>query len=132
LWGDLNAKGHWYGEIWNRRKDGALYAEMITISAVHDAAGRPQNYVALFTDITAQKEHQLQLERIAHYDVLTELPNRVLLADRMQQALAQAKRRNQQLAVAYIDLDGFKAINDEETKRALFPSNYPPASAQGV
>ena len=65
-------------------------AELLTISAVHDAQGRPQHYVALFSDITAIKEHQSQLEHIAHFDALTNLPNRVLLADRLQQAMAQA------------------------------------------
>jgi diguanylate cyclase (GGDEF)-like protein/PAS domain S-box-containing protein len=112
MWGDLTEKGHWYGEIWNRRKNGEVYPEMLTISAVRDSAGKIQNYVALFADITALKEHQGQLEHIAHYDALTSLPNRVLLADRLQQAMAQAQRRGQPLAVAYLDLDGFKAIND--------------------
>ena len=112
MWQSLTQHGHWYGEIWNRRKSGEVYAEMLTISTVRDAQGQPQQYVALFSDITAAKEHQTQLERIAHYDALTNLPNRVLLSDRMRQALAQALRRGQLLSVAYIDLDGFKAIND--------------------
>ncbi len=112
LWQALTEKGHWDGEIWNRRKNGEVYAEMITISAVRNAAGKTQNYVALFTDITPMKEHQRQLEHIAHYDVLTGLPNRVLLADRLQRAMIQSRRRNQALAVAFIDLDGFKAVND--------------------
>ncbi|MBL8415985.1 MAG: EAL domain-containing protein [Propionivibrio sp.] len=112
LWRDLTEKGHWYGEIWNRRKNGAVYAEMLTISAVRDAEGNTRQYVALFSDITAVKEHARQLEHLAHYDSLTMLPNRTLLADRLQQAMAQAQRRRQPLAVAYLDLDGFKAIND--------------------
>lgn len=112
MWRDLTEKGHWYGEIWNRRKDGAFYAEFLTITAVCDQNGVPQHYMALFSDITAQKEHARQLEHIAHYDALTDLPNRVLLADRMHQAMAQARRRGQLLAVAYLDLDGFKAVND--------------------
>ena len=85
---------------------------MLTISAVRDALGIAQQYVALFTDITVIKEHERQLELIAHYDVLTTLPNRVLLADRLYQAMTQAQRRRERLAVAFIDLDGFKAIND--------------------
>ena len=93
MWRDLIEKGHWYGEIWNRRKNGEVYAEMLTISAVRDAQGEIQQYVALFSDITALKEHEQQLEHIAHYDALTDLPNRVLLADRLQQAMAQAQRR---------------------------------------
>jgi diguanylate cyclase (GGDEF)-like protein/PAS domain S-box-containing protein len=112
MFADLRAKDHWYGELWNRRKDGELYAEMLTISEVRDARQRITHYVAIFVDITAIKEHQKQLEHIAHFDALTNLPNRVLLADRMQQAMVQAQRRGQMLAVAYLDLDGFKSIND--------------------
>jgi len=113
LWRDLVDKGYWYGEVWNRRKNGEIYAEMQTISAVRDAQGRVQQYVALFSDITAQKAHQQQLEHIAHFDALTSLPNRVLLADRMHQAMSQAMRRGLTLAVAFLDLDGFKSINDK-------------------
>ncbi len=112
MWHELAAGGQWYGEIWNRRSNGEIYPEMLTISAVRDAGGKTQNYVALFTDITAIKEHQQQLEHIAHYDSLTGLPNRVLLADRLQLAMAQSLRRNQSLAVVYLDLDGFKPVND--------------------
>jgi diguanylate cyclase (GGDEF)-like protein/PAS domain S-box-containing protein len=112
MWGALTEQGHWSGEIWNRRKDGEVFAEMLTISSVKDAEGVVQQYVALFSDITAIKVHQSQLEHIAHFDALTNLPNRVLLADRLQQAMSQAQRRGEQLAVAYLDLDGFKAIND--------------------
>jgi len=112
LWHDLTEKGHWYGEIWNRRKSGEVYAVMQTISTVRDGDGKIAQYVALFSDITTLKEHQNQLEHIAHYDALTTLPNRVLLADRMRQAMTQTLRRNNSLAVAYLDLDGFKAIND--------------------
>jgi diguanylate cyclase (GGDEF)-like protein/PAS domain S-box-containing protein len=112
MWHDLIDKGHWYGEIWNRRKNGEIYAEMQTITTVRDANGVPQHYVALFSDISVAKAHQNQLEHIAHYDALTGLPNRVLLADRMRQGMAQVARRNQLMAVAFLDLDGFKAIND--------------------
>jgi diguanylate cyclase (GGDEF)-like protein len=85
---------------------------MLTISAVRDTLGRLTHYVALFFDITTIKEHQAQLEHIAHFDALTNLPNRVLLADRLQQAMVQSQRRNHLLAVAYLDLDGFKQVND--------------------
>ena len=112
MWRGLEAQGHWYGEVWNRRKNGEVYAEMQTISVVRGAKGELQHYVALFSDITANKVHEQQLERIAHFDALTDLPNRVLLADRLQQALAQSQRRGVQTAVAFLDLDGFKAIND--------------------
>jgi diguanylate cyclase (GGDEF)-like protein/PAS domain S-box-containing protein len=113
MYQELQAHGHWAGEIWNRRKSGEVYAEMLTISAVRDGMGRVTHYVALFFDITAIKEHERQLEHLAHFDALTNLPNRVLLADRLQQAMAQAQRRGQLLAVAYLDLDGFKTINDD-------------------
>jgi len=112
MWRDLLEKGYWNGEIWNRRKNGDLYPEILTISAVRDEQGVNQHYVALFTDITPMKQHEKQLEHMAHFDMLTTLPNRVLLADRLHQSMAQAKRRQKRLAVAYLDLDGFKAIND--------------------
>lgn len=112
VWKILVETGHWSGEIWNRRKNGEVFAELQTISAVYGADGKVQNYVALFTDITQMKNHQQQLQRIAHYDALTGLPNRVLLSDRLRQALVQGERRGTSVAVVYIDLDGFKAIND--------------------
>lgn len=112
MWTKLTANGYWTGEIWNRHKSGELFAVMQTISAVRDEQGMLQNYVSLFTDITSMKAHQQQLEYIAHYDLLTHLPNRVLLADRLGQAMVQSQRRKLSLAVAYRDLDGFKAVND--------------------
>lgn len=112
MWQTLQEKGHWYGEIWNQRKNGQVYAELLTISAVRDEHEEPYRYIALFSDITRIKEHQQQLEHIAHYDALTHLPNRLLLADRLQQALMQAKRYGHRVAVVYLDLDGFKAVND--------------------
>ena len=113
LWQALCEKGHWYGEIWNRRKNGQIYAEMLNISALRDAQGHITQYVGLFHDISALKEHEKQLEHMAHYDTLTSLPNRVLLADRLQQAMLRAQRREQPLALAFLDLDGFKMINDK-------------------
>nr|WP_228702886.1 EAL domain-containing protein [Marinobacter gelidimuriae] len=112
MWQTINTKGYWRGEIWNRRKDGEDYPEILTISAVKDAAGEVTHYVALFNDISQQKDHQAQLERMAHYDVLTKLPNRALLADRLNQAILQSNRNHNSLAVAFLDLDGFKAVND--------------------
>lgn len=113
LWQDLIEHGDWSGEMWNRRKDGDVYAVMETISAVHDAQGLVKHYVALCSDITPLKEHERQLEHIAHFDALTNLPNRVLLADRMHQAMSQTHRHGRLLAVIYLDLDGFKAVNDQ-------------------
>ena len=112
LWRALIDEGHWAGEVWNRRKNGEVYAEMLTISAVRDNQGKVQQYLALFSDITPLKEHEYQLEHMAHHDVLTSLPNRILLADRLQQGMVQALRRKQRLAVCYLDLDGFKGVND--------------------
>ena len=112
LWRDLRERGNWSGEIWNRRKNGEVFAELMTISAVQGPNGELAHYVALFSDISKLKQHERRLEQIAHYDPLTLLPNRVLLADRLQQAMAQAHRRGQSLAVAYVDLDGFKAVNE--------------------
>ena len=112
MWHDLHAHDSWSGEVWNRRKDGEVFVEMLTISAVRDARGHVVQYVAMFSDITTLKEHQSQLDHIAHFDALTNLPNRLLLADRLQQAMSQAQRRGRQLAVVYLDLDGFKAVND--------------------
>jgi PAS domain S-box-containing protein len=117
MWHDLQIKGYWYGETWNRRKDGEVFAAMQTISAVCDERGDIQNYIALFSDISTIKQHQAQLDYIAHYDALTGLPNRLLLGDRLQQAMVQAQRRQQQVAVTYLDLDGFKAINDHHGTR---------------
>lgn len=113
MWRDLTEAGHWSGEIWNQRKTGVVYPELLTISAVRDERGDTRHYMALFADITAIKAHQSQLEHIAHFDALTHLPNRLLLADRLQQAMAQTQRRGTQLAVVYLDLDGFKNVNDQ-------------------
>ena len=112
MWKALLKEGSWSGEIWNRRKNGEVYAEIKTITAVRNEHGITTHYVALGNDITPIKEHQDQLERIAHYDLLTNLPNRVLLADRLSQAMLQCSRHAQSLAVVFLDLDGFKVIND--------------------
>lgn len=112
MWQALDDNGGWVGELWNRRKNGEFYAEMKTISTVRDAQGKVQNYVALFSDITQLKNYQQRLEHIAHYDILTDLPNRLLLSDRLEQAMIQSQRQQLLVGVAYLDLDGFKAIND--------------------
>ena len=112
LWQALKEEGFWSGEIWNRRKNGEVYAEMKTISAVRDEQGITTHYVALGNDITVMKEHQGQIDHVAHYDVLTNLPNRSILADRLSQAMLQCSRHQHSLAVAFIDLDYFKDVND--------------------
>ena len=112
LWRTLGERGHWSGETVNRRKNGDLYPQLLTISVVRDATGSATNYVALFSDITAIHEHKKQLEHVANHDVLTNLPNRTLLTDRLHQAISYCQRRQRSLAVAYLDLDGFKSVNE--------------------
>lgn len=113
FWHALVNQGGWSGEIWNRRKSGEIYAEMQTISAVRDQQGQIKQYLSLFSDITTLKEHEAQLESIAYHDALTGLPNRLLLNDRLQHAMRQCVRRQDMLALVYLDLDGFKSINDQ-------------------
>ncbi|MBK8507502.1 MAG: diguanylate cyclase [Candidatus Competibacter sp.] len=112
LWRTIKERGSWRGEIWNRRKSGEEYPQMLSIDAVPDETGQIQHYVGAFSDISQIKEHEAELERIAHYDTLTGLPNRRLLADRLYQELARTRRRGYKLALCYLDLDGFKSIND--------------------
>ncbi len=112
MWREITTRGSWNGEIWNRRKNGDVFPEILSITAVGDADGVVQHYVAMFTDISEAKQHEQHLEYLAHYDVLTGLPNRVLCADRLRQSMTQCERRGCSLAVAFLDLDGFKAIND--------------------
>ncbi len=108
----LTLRGEWRGEIWSRRKDGQSYSVILTISSVRDTHGDVQNYVTLFSDITPLKLQQEKLEHSAQFDPLTDLPNRFLLSDRLHQAMVMCQRQNQSLAVLYLDLDGFKYIND--------------------
>ena len=112
MWQSIMEKGNWRGEIWNRGKFGDIYPELLSISAVRDEQGRISNFVAVFADISRIKEQEKQLTQMAYFDALTELPNRVLLADRMTLSAAQARRNNSLMAVCYLDLDGFKAVND--------------------
>jgi diguanylate cyclase (GGDEF)-like protein/PAS domain S-box-containing protein len=113
VWNAVAEHAHWSGELWSRRKDGTEFVAMLGVSAVRDSANHPVNYVVIFTDITQLKQHQHTLEHIAHFDALTGLPNRVLLLDRLQQAMAQSQRHRRALAVVFLDLDGFKAVNDQ-------------------
>ncbi|WP_201496673.1 EAL domain-containing protein [Rubrivivax sp. A210] len=102
----------WQGEIWNRRRSGEVYAEMLSISVVRDPAGRIQHYIGVFSDISTLKAQEQELYRIAHFDALTGVPNRRLLSDRLAQSIARALRTGKAMAVCYLDLDGFKAVND--------------------
>lgn len=112
MWQALVTEGYWQGEISNRRRNGEVYIEMLTITGVRNATGDYSHYVGIFSDVTALKEQQQRLERMAHFDALTQLPNRTLLADRLQLALMQASRNKDLLAVAFLDLDEFKPVND--------------------
>jgi diguanylate cyclase (GGDEF)-like protein/PAS domain S-box-containing protein len=112
MWQSLQSEKSWKGEVWDRRKSGEIYASQLSISVVCDDNGKVLRYVAVFSDITHIKNHEAELSRIAHYDALTGIPNRVLLADRMKQAIAQTKREKRLLSICYLDLDGFKPIND--------------------
>lgn len=112
MWTKLKGQGYWEGELWNCRKDGRHYAELLTISAVQPASAQVSHYVGVFSDITYLKEHERELEQIALYDALTRLPNRRLLSERMRQAMVSLSREKRHMAVIYVDLDGFKAVND--------------------
>ncbi|MCG8487559.1 MAG: diguanylate cyclase [Chromatiales bacterium] len=112
MWSEINAKGFWQGEIWNRRKDGAVYVEWLGISAVLDQNGDITNYVGIFTEMTQRKDQQAELERLAFYDPLTGLANRLLLQDRLEQSCSYARRHESMVAVLFLDLDKFKLVND--------------------
>ena len=112
MWKTLNSIGSWRGELWNKRKNGEIYAKMLNVTAVYDYEEKPSHFVALFSDITAIKEYENSLKNIAHFDQLTKLPNRVLLADRIENKMIHARRNKQHLAVIFLDLDEFKEIND--------------------
>jgi len=112
MWQGVKNNGYWRGEVWNRHKDGSLYPEILHLSTVLDSEGEISHYVATCSDISDLKQTQERLERLASYDILTGLPNRTLLTDRLRQAIAQARRRSTLLAVCFLDLDGFKPIND--------------------
>lgn len=117
-WNSIAITERWQGEVWNRRKDGAVYPEWVTISTVKDDMGELSNYIAIFTDISLRKESERRLLHLATHDPLTDLPNRELFYDRLEQALMRARRNRAgdnnrwMVAVMLLDLDGFKAIND--------------------
>ncbi|MBK5967588.1 Cyclic di-GMP phosphodiesterase Gmr [Thiorhodovibrio litoralis] len=112
LWSRLHETGQWQGEIWNRKKSGEVYPEILHINAVKNAAREVTHYVGMFIDITDLKHTQQRLEALAHYDALTDLPNRVLLAERLHQTLSNAKRFERLVAICFLDLDDFKLVND--------------------
>lgn len=112
MWESIQREGCWQGEIWDRRKDGSCYPKLLTIATLRDAQGAITHYIGSFTDISERKAAEDRINHLAHHDALTGLPNRLGLSDRLDQALAAARRDRQRLAVMFIDMDRFKAIND--------------------
>ena len=112
MWQSLLEKGNWVGEIWNRRANGELFPEILSISSIYDSNKRVTNYVAVFHDITDMKLREEQIKHQAYHDALTGLPNRFLAKDRLFMAMTKAKRKKTQVAVFYMDLDNFKHVND--------------------
>jgi diguanylate cyclase (GGDEF)-like protein/PAS domain S-box-containing protein len=112
MWQSLEQTGQWQGEIWDRRKDGSLMAEWLTISTIYDADGKVDRRVALFSDITKKKQSEEVIWRQANFDALTQLPNRRMFHERLEQEIRKAHRTEQGLALLFIDLDHFKEIND--------------------
>ncbi|QGT77762.1 EAL domain-containing protein [Guyparkeria halophila] len=112
MWESLRRDGHWQGEIWNRRKNGETFPEILSISTVTDREGNVSHYVGLFVDITRQKENESKLDFLAHHDPLTGLPNRLLMMARLEQLIDVARREHDHVAVLMVDLDRFKDVND--------------------
>jgi len=112
MWQTINTQGHWQGEMWNRRKDGTIFPEWLSVSQVRDAGGVLTHYIGIFSDISQRKAAQEQIQRLAHFDALTGLPNRSLLKDRVNHALGSAQRNHEPLALLFFDLDHFKNVND--------------------
>ena len=112
MWTTIQAEGVWHGEIWNKRKNGDVYPEQITITEVNDSFGQVTHYVAVLRDITVRKQLEKEVTQLAFFDTLTQLPNRRLFNDRLSQSLTRAKRAQTSFALMFIDLDKFKPIND--------------------
>jgi len=112
LWNTVRQHNQWEGEIWNKRKNSDIYPQWLSISAIKNEQGVVQNYIGIFIDISKQKAAERHLAYLAYHDQLTELPNRELFHDRLNMAVLQAKRSQQNIAVLFIDLDHFKYIND--------------------
>ena len=118
LWASVNDRGSWQGEVWDRRKNGEIHPNWLSISAVTEEGGKVARYIGLFSDISDMKQTQEQLYRMAHYDSLTGLPNRRFFQDRLQGDIDAAKRTRETIALMFVDLDGFKLINDNLGHRA--------------
>lgn len=112
MWQDITANGQWKGNIWNRRKDGDVYLERITITMIRNSVGEPVRYVSVFSDITDLWHKDEYIRHLAFHDALTDLPNRSLLMERLDQQIAIAEREQLSLALMFLDLDRFKFVND--------------------
>lgn len=112
MWESLNRTGHWQGELWNRRKNGEMFPEWLSISAVRCDAGEIGHYIGIGVDISERKDAEARIEHLAYYDALTDLPNRALASDRLGQVLAEAIRNGTEAALLFLDIDRFKNIND--------------------
>ena len=112
MWQDINTNGYWHGEVWNRNKENKIFPEWLSISRVLDNSEKVTHYIGIFSDITEHKEAEERIQSLAHFDLLTGLPNRALFADRFNYALSITQRNNEQLALMYIDLDHFKNVNE--------------------
>jgi diguanylate cyclase (GGDEF)-like protein/PAS domain S-box-containing protein len=108
----LNEENYWQGELWNRKKDGNIFAEQLTISALQDEQGLTSHHIGVFSDITKRKQDEDKIHQLANYDALTNLPNRTLLDDRIKQSINFSQRNERSFAVLFLDLDHFKNVND--------------------
>ena len=112
MWQTIAKTGSWKGEVWNRRKNGDIYPEWLSISSIKDVQGKITNYIGVFSDITDRKKDEENLKHLAFYDALTEIPNRMLFNERLLHAIKVASRNNQSMGVFFLDLDYFKQVND--------------------
>jgi len=112
LWQQLEQQGCWEGEIWDRRKNGEIFPAWLAITRVPDTQQQTFSHIAIFADITTRKEYENHIEHIAHHDILTDLPNRILLYDRIEMAITHGMRDHHRVSLLFIDLDRFKQIND--------------------
>lgn len=112
MWAEIAKQGYWKGEIWNRRKNGEIYPEWLSVSALTNGRGEVTHHVGIFSDISERKAAEEQIRHLAQHDPLTGLPNRNLLRDRMEVALANAYRKQEKVALMMLDLDNFKHVND--------------------
>ena len=112
MWASLQSDGQWQGEIWNKRKNGTVYPEWLTITAVENDAGEICQYASIFSDLTEIKKSEARIKRLAYFDELTRLPNRKLFNDRLNLSLGYAQEHNHQVALAFLDLDFFQRVND--------------------